>query len=78
MEEIQELFVSLINQHGSLDIAEAEFRRMLVDEPDMKRRYREYCRLVGSSERNGFKDFCDEYMEGQDEVWGSLRDPDGI
>lgn len=76
MEEIQELFARLIGQHGSLDIAESEFRRMLVDEPALKRQYREYCRLVGSSERNGFKDFCEEYMQGQDEVWDSLSDPD--
>ncbi len=76
MEEMTDLFVHIINQTDSLDMAESEFRRMLVDEPELRRRYREYCREAGSSERNGFKDFCDEYMEEQDNVWNSLSDFD--
>lgn len=76
MEEMTDLFVHIINQTDSLDMAESEFRRMLVDEPELRRQYREYCREVGSSERNGFKDFCEEYMQEQDNVWNSLSDFD--
>lgn len=71
-----DLFINIINQTDSLDMAESEFRRMLVDEPELRRQYKQYCREVGSSERNGFKDFCEEYMEEQDNVWNSLSDFD--
>lgn len=76
MEEMTDLFARLISQNDSLDMAESEFRRMLVDEPELRRQYREYCREVGTSERNGFKDFCDEYMQKQDDVWNTLSDYD--
>lgn len=71
-----DLFINIIYQTDSLDMAESEFRRMLVDEPELRRQYKQYCREVGSSERNGFKDFCEEYMEEQDNVWNSLSDFD--
>lgn len=76
MEEMTDLFINIINQTDSLDMAESEFRRMMVDEPELRRRYRDYCHEVGSSERNGFKDFCEEYMQDQDNVWNSLSDFD--
>lgn len=76
MEEIEDFFVSIIKQSHSADLAEAEFRRALVDDNDLRRRYKEYCREMGSSERNGFMDSCNEYMDGQDEVWDSLSDYD--
>ena len=76
MESMTDLFINIINQTDSLDMAESEFRRMLVDEPELRRQYKQYCREVGSSERNGFKDFCEEYMEEQDNVWNSLSDFD--
>ena len=76
MEEIEDLFISIIKQSHSADMAEAEFKRLLVDDPDLKRQYKEYCREKGSSERNGFMDFCEEYMDGQDAVWDTLNDYD--
>ncbi len=57
-------------------MAEAEFKRTLVDDPELRRNYRNYCREVGTSEKNGFLDFCEEYMAGQDSVWESLNDFD--
>lgn len=76
MEEMTNIFVNIIQQTDSLDVAESEFRRMMVDEPELRRRYREYCHEVGSSERNGFKDFCEEYMQDQDNMWNALSDYD--
>ncbi len=78
MEDITELFLTIIHQSPSLDIAESEFRQMLIDDPELKRAYKEYCRNEGTSERRGFKDFCETYMEGQDDVWNSLSDFDNI
>lgn len=48
----------------------------MIDDEELRRRYKEYCREVGSTERNGFMDFCEEYMDGQDEVWDALSDYD--
>lgn len=76
MEDITELFISIIKDCDSIDIAEAEFRRHLVDNPDLRKAYKEYCHEVGSSERKGFQDFCEQYMEEQDEVWNTLSDFD--
>ena len=74
MEDIEDLFISIIKQSHSADLAEAEFKRSLVDDEELRHRYKEYCREIGTSERNGFLDFCDEYMAGQ--VWDSLSDYD--
>lgn len=76
MEDITELFISIIQQSHSADMAEAEFRRTLVDDPSLRKVYKEYCHEVGSSERRGFLDFCHAYMESQDEVWNTLSDFD--
>lgn len=76
MEDITDLFLSIIKQSDSYEMAEAEFRRTLVDEPDLRRQYREYCRENGTSEKRGFLDYCEEYMEGANEMWDSLNDYD--
>lgn len=76
MEEITEIFLAIIDQSPSVDIAEAEFKRRLVDEPELRRLYREYCQEEGVSERRGFLDFCEAYIDGQNEMWNSLDDFD--
>lgn len=57
-----------------MDIAEAEFKKRIHEDHDLRARYREWCHEVGSSERNGFMDYCEEYMESQDNVYDNLRD----
>ncbi|MDE5629241.1 MAG: hypothetical protein K2I69_06740 [Muribaculaceae bacterium] len=76
MHHITDLFQSLIDQFASMDMAEAEFRRMLVDDPELRREYKEYCREMETSDRRGFAEYCEEYMVGQNEVWDSLNDYD--
>ena len=74
--DITEYFNSLISQTGSIDMAEAEFKRAIAEDNELHTIYREWCHENGSSERNGFLDFCDEYMESQDSKWASLNDYD--
>ncbi|MBJ2166864.1 MAG: hypothetical protein JFR24_03200 [Muribaculaceae bacterium] len=74
--DITEYFNSLISQTGSIDMAEAEFKRAIAEDNELHTIYREWCHENGSSERNGFLDFCDEYMESQDSKWDSLNDYD--
>ena len=74
--DITEYFNSLISQTGSIDMAEAAFKRAIAEDNELHTIYREWCHENGSSERNGFLDFCDEYMESQDSKWDSLNDYD--
>lgn len=74
--DITEYFNSLISRTGSIDMAEAEFKRAIAEDNELHTIYREWCHENGSSERNGFLDFCDEYMESQDSKWDSLNDYD--
>lgn len=76
MEDITVFFTQLIEQSKSLDIAEAEFKRLLAEDADLQREYSEWCHATGCSERHGFHDFCEEYMESQDNIWDHLRDYD--
>lgn len=76
MDELIELFQDVIKQAGSIDVAEAEFKKMIADDDELRARYREWCHEVGSSERNGFLDYCEEYMESQDSIWETLNDYD--
>lgn len=74
MEDIRDYFNSLLQQYGSVDIAESEFKREIHEDHDLRELYREYCHEVGSSEKNGFFDYCEEYLETQNTVWDNLKD----
>lgn len=74
MESITELFDDMLRQYGSADIAEAEFKKLLHEDADVKALYREWCDEVGSSEKRGFLDYCEEYFDSQESIWDSLKD----
>lgn len=76
MDDITRFFQQLIEQSKSIDIAESEFKRIVAEDEDLKMKYTEWCHAVGSSERNGFRDYCDEYMQSQDNIWDALTDYD--
>lgn len=76
MENIEEFFESLLAQHHSIDIADSDFKKMLAEDPELKEDYSEWCHLVGSTERLGFRDWCEEYLESKDSVWETLADTD--
>lgn len=76
MEDITVFFIQLIEQSKSIDIAEAEFKRILASDPDLQEEYTEWCSDTGVTERYGFRDFCEEYKENQDDIWDQLRDYD--
>ncbi len=73
---ITDFFVSIIEQSASIDIAEAEFKRQIADDSILRREYKEWCRENGTTEKHGFLDFCNEYVDGQNEVWDALTDYD--
>lgn len=76
MNDITELFNNILSQHRSVDIAEAEFKKLLGEEPELREEYREWCDSVGSSEKNGFRDYCEEFIDSQESIWDTLNDYD--
>lgn len=74
--EITDYFVSIITQSSSVDMAISEFKRQLADDVELRNMYREWCRDNGVSEKHGFAEFCEEYVDGQNEIWDSLTDYD--
>lgn len=78
MKEITELFNSIIEEAPSLDIAESEFKQSLIDNPELRKAYREYCHEQGSSEKRGFLDYAEQYCDDRNEVWESLSDYDNM
>lgn len=74
MEDITELFISIIEEAPGIDIAESQFKHSLIDNPELRKAYRAYCREQGTSEKNGFIEFCEAYCSERDSVWDSLND----
>lgn len=75
-EDITELFVKILREAGSVDMAEAEFKKLIGADDDLHRQYRDWCMETGNTERRGFLDFCDEYLSEQESVWENLSDYD--
>ncbi|MDE5568908.1 MAG: hypothetical protein K2I89_01545 [Muribaculaceae bacterium] len=76
MNDLSEFFIDLLMQHRSIDIAESEFRRMMDDDEELRMDYKEWCEERDYTEKHGFKEFCEEYLESQDSIWESLNDYD--
>ena len=76
MENLTEYFKELLRQTGSIDMAEADFRQAMVDDPELKHQYKEYCHEIGTSEKHGFRDFCEEFVDESNDVWQNLNDYD--
>lgn len=73
MTDITHIFNSLLEQYDSIDIAEAEFKKMLAEDNFLQEEYSEWCHAVGSTEKRGFLDYCEEYKLSQDSIWDSLK-----
>ncbi len=76
MNDLNEFFKDLLTQYHSIDVAEDWFRRMMSDDEDLRREYKDWCDEYGYTEKHGFKDYCEEYLENQDSIWESLNDYD--
>ncbi|MEE1207140.1 MAG: hypothetical protein UHP27_03090 [Muribaculaceae bacterium] len=76
--DITQYFVSLLETHRSIDLANSEFRHMLDEDPQLKESYRTWCDENGHSPRHGFRDFADEYLSDRESVWESLNDFDNM
>lgn len=76
MDNFTDLFHDLLQSCGSVDIAEAEFKRMIADSPELRAEYRRWCSEYGYTERRGFLDYAEEYLDEQNSKWDTLTDYD--
>lgn len=76
MKDITDLFQELLHNNRSVDIAEAEFKKLIHEDAELHEQYRDWCDATGSSEKMGFLDYCDEYLESQDSIYDTLNDYD--
>ena len=73
MTDITQVFDRFLQQYDCIDIANAEFRKMIAEDDFLSEEYSEWCHAVGSTEKRGFLDYCDEYKKSQDSIWDSLK-----
>lgn len=76
MNDITEFFHNLLSQYGSIDIANAELKKLLAEDDNLAAEYSEWCAAVGSSEKMGFLDFCEELLDDQQSIYDNLNDFD--
>lgn len=76
MNDITEFFRDLLSQYGSIDIANSELKKLLTEDSELASEYSEWCSSVGSSEKMGFLDFCDEFLDNQQSIYDNLNDFD--
>lgn len=74
--ELTAFFDRLIEENDSYDIADAELRRYMTDDPTLRRAYRQWCRDRGSTDKMGFWDYCEEHQSYTRDVWDSLNSDD--
>lgn len=74
MNDITELFDDYLRQYGSIDIAESEFKKNIHEDKELHDEYREWCHTVGSTEKHGFRDYCEEFLQSQEDIWQTLND----
>lgn len=74
MDELLTTFENVLQAHGNVDIAEAEFKRLIGEDDDLHEAYHEWCVENGHTERRGFLDWAEEYISNQNSVWDTLTD----
>lgn len=76
MNDITEIFDNILQTCGSVDIAHVEFKKMMYEDDTIHEMYKQWCDENGSSEKRGFLDYADEYLDSQASIWDSLNDYD--
>lgn len=76
MTDIIEVFQHYIHAMPSVSEAEVEFKHAMDEDSELRQAYRDWCHETGSSFKNGFRDYCDEYIDDRNSVWDTLTDID--
>ena len=54
MDNLTELFINILHQADSVDVAESEFKKLIGEDDELHKQYRDWCHEVGNSDRRGF------------------------
>ena len=76
MLDIYEVFEGVLSNARSIDMAESEFKRQLCDDPELRTVYSDWCSEEGTSEKNGFVDYCQMRFDEEESLWSALEDAD--
>lgn len=74
--ELLAIFDNLFQQNRSLDVADSEFRKILCDDPDLRKQYKNWCREMGYTDRKGFIEYGYEYFDNEESRWDVLENID--
>ena len=73
MIDLLEIFDSIISQSRSVDVAESEFRKLLMDDEELRKAYKEWCNEEGHTEKRGFIEYCHQYYDAEESKWDILN-----
>lgn len=72
MIDIPAIITEYIEIYDSVDIAESEFKKNIHEDAELRTAYRQWCHEVGSTEKKGFFDYCEEYLDSKNDIWDTL------
>lgn len=73
-QDVLDVFEHVLETNRSIDVAESEFKRQIYEDDALHRRYREWCRMEGVTEKTGFIDYCQERYDQEESLWEALSD----
>lgn len=73
MIDIVDIFQTVIKHNRSIDMAESEFKRMIYDDDELKKAYKEWCEHEGFTEKKGFIEYCQTAFDEEESKWDSLE-----
>ncbi|MCM1319422.1 MAG: hypothetical protein NC217_03485 [Muribaculaceae bacterium] len=72
--DLIDIFEHVLQNARSIDIAESEFKRLLLDDPELKTVYKAWCKEQDTTEKNGFVDYCSQRFDEEETCWEALED----
>ena len=76
MTDIQSMIRELLAKFGSIDIAESEFKRLLLEDETLKDYFKEWCEDMGYRERTAFVEYSHECLDKHESAFDSLSEYD--
>jgi hypothetical protein len=53
-------------------MAESDFKKLIYEDRDLHLAYKEWCHDNGYSEKIGFVEYCNEFMDEEESIWDVL------
>lgn len=71
--DLEQMMLNTLRHSRTVDIAESDFKHAINDDAELKKLYRSWCHREGYTEKYGFRDFCETYLEDQQEMFDNLE-----